>query len=145
MGVWLGLATSEHDICKSQRGSGYFLADNFSGKEIMSNYRTHPEFFLARKNKIQKFSFSVRGQHLGNIMSRHRTTYNRERSKSTPACNLHPKRNRDVQIFGHDISSHRRAPPHVNQQNASANLQCSQCSPNNKIDHNRLIIGKSQE
>jgi hypothetical protein len=71
------------------------------------------------------------------------TTANEVRAR--PLGNLRPKRKRDVQIFGHDITSHRRAPPHVNRQNASANLQCSQCSPNNEIDPNRLIIGKSQE
>ena len=95
--------------------------------------------FSSREKINYKIFCSARD---GNIMSHHRTTYE---VRARPLVNLRPKRKRDVQIFGHDITSNRRAPPHVNRQNASTNLQCSQCSPNNKIDPNRLIIGKSQE
>jgi hypothetical protein len=101
----------------------------FSCKKL--NYKI---FRSAREGMTGMTSCHVTGLH---------TTTNEVRAH--PLVNLCPKCKHDVQIFGHDITSHRRAPPHVNRQNASANLQCSQCSPNNKIDPKRLIIGKSQE
>ncbi len=67
----------------------------------------HPEFFLARKNNLQQFSFSARWHDRRascHVTGLHKTA---NEVRACPLVNLRPKRKRDVQIFGHDITRHR--------------------------------------
>jgi hypothetical protein len=66
--LWVLPGDGKVDL-SAERPSGQIIAHtlNFSSREKI-NYKI---FRSARE---------------GNVMSRHRTTYNRERSKSTPAC-----------------------------------------------------------